>query len=436
MKRYKLGEIAYFVEEKISSDELTLNEYITTDCLLQNKKGRTIATNPKSCSLTKFKKGDVLIGNIRPYLKKIWFAESAGGCSLDVLVLRAKKMEEASFLYSLLLQDDFFDFVMKAPKGSKMPRGDKNHILTYPCFDIQNKIEVGSFIKSLDGKIVLNKRINARLEAMAKRLYDYWFVQFDYPDKNGKPYKTSGGKMVWNEVLKREIPEGWEVVEMSSVIKQINTGLNPRDNFILGNGKIKYVTVKNLTEEGHIDFSNCDLVNSEAQKIIHERSQIQTGDILFASICPLGRCYLIQDSPEEWDINESVFSIRPNIDRITSEFLYTLLRESYYVKKMTQKATGSIFKGIRINDIEKIEILLPPKDIINAFSKKTLPIFNYQLTIQKEIQKLTDLRDRLLPLLMNGQVEVGTNNSSEFCNAKLGKQATACNMNGQVEVEG
>ena len=116
MKRYKLGEIAYFVEEKISSDELTLNEYITTDCLLQNKKGRTIATNlpPKSCSLTKFKKGDVLIGNIRPYLKKIWFAESAGGCSLDVLVLRAKKMEEASFLYSLLLQDDFFDFVMKA----------------------------------------------------------------------------------------------------------------------------------------------------------------------------------------------------------------------------------------------------------------------------------------------------------------------------------
>lgn len=345
-------------------------------------------------------------------------------------------MEEASFLYSLLLQDDFFDFVMKAPKGSKMPRGDKNHILTYPCFDIQNKIEVGSFIKSLDGKIVLNKRINARLEAMAKRLYDYWFVQFDYPDKNGKPYKTSGGKMVWNEVLKREIPEGWEVVEMSSVIKQINTGLNPRDNFILGNGKIKYVSVKNLTEEGHIDFSNCDLVNSEAQKIIHERSQIQTGDILFASICPLGRCYLIQDSPEEWDINESVFSIRPNIDRITSEFLYTLLRESYYVKKMTQKATGSIFKGIRINDIEKIEILLPPKDIINAFSKKTLPIFNYQLTIQKEIQKLTDLRDRLLPLLMNGQVEVGTNNSSEFCNAKLGKQATACNMNGQVEVEG
>lgn len=280
----------------------------------------------------------------------------------------------------------------------------KKFEINLPSLPTQQKI--AAVLSSLDDKIALNKKINAKLEAMAKRLYDYWFVQFDYPDKNGKPYKTSGSKMVWNEVLKRKIPEGWEVVEMSSVIKQINTGLNPRDNFILGNGKIKYVTVKNLTEEGHIDFSNCDLVNSEAQKIIHERSQIQKGDILFASICPLGRCYLIQDSPEDWDINESVFSIRPNIDRITSEFLYTLLREAYYVKKMTQKATGSIFKGIRINDIEKIEIVLPPKEVINAFSKKTLPIFNYQLTIQKEIQKLTDLRDRLLPLLMNGQVEV------------------------------
>lgn len=280
----------------------------------------------------------------------------------------------------------------------------KKFEINLPSLPTQQKI--AAVLSSLDDKIALNKKINAKLEAMAKRLYDYWFVQFDFPNEEGKPYKTSGGKMVWNEVLKRKIPEGWEVVEMSSVIKQINTGLNPRDNFILGNGKIKYITVKNLTEEGHIDFSNCDLVNSEAQKIIHERSQIQKGDILFASICPLGRCYLIQDSPEDWDINESVFSIRPNIDRITSEFLYTLLREAYYVKKMTQKATGSIFKGIRINDIEKIEIVLPPKEVINAFSKKALSIFNYQLTIQKEIQKLISMRDRLLPLLMNGQVEV------------------------------
>ena len=148
------------------------------------------------------------------------------------------------------------------------------------------------------------------------------------------------------------------------------------------------------------------MIDIEAQKIVHERSQIQKGDILFASICPLGRSYLIQENPSDWDINESVFSIRPNTEKVSSKFLYTILRDTYYVKKMTQKATGSIFKGIRINDIEKIEILLPPKELILAYNKKVNSIFNKQHLIEKENLRLITLRDRLLPLLMNGQVEV------------------------------
>ena len=419
MKRYKLGEICELNNATLkSSDNVDEILYLDTSNITENcidELQSFFIKNSPSRAQRKVKDKTIIFSTVRPNQKHFGILNnppknlivSTGFTTLDV-----KKTNDfdANYVYLKLTQPYIVNHLQTLAQNSVSsypsinPDDIGNLRFDFPPLPTQQKI--AAVLTSLDDKIALNKKINAKLEAMAKRLYDYWFVQFDYPDKNGKPYKTSGGKMVWNEVLKREIPEGWEVVEMSSVIKQINTGLNPRDNFILGNGKIKYVTVKNLTEEGHIDFSNCDLVNSEAQKIIHERSQIQTGDILFASICPLGRCYLIQDSPEEWDINESVFSIRPNIDRITSEFLYTLLRESYYVKKMTQKATGSIFKGIRINDIEKIEILLPPKDIINAFSKKTLPIFNYQLTIQKEIQKLTELRDRLLPLLMNGQVEV------------------------------
>lgn len=424
MKKYKLGEICRiasskrifeseyvergvpFIRGQEISDGSILDPKASFECYISQSRYEEIKEK-----YGKPNKGDILItavgtiGNLC-YLDKdidfyfkdgnvIWFSEIISSCDGKFLF---------HFMKSSYFKEQLKYFMIGAVQKALTIDMLKKVEVPLPPLPTQQKI--AAVLSSLDDKIALNKKINAKLEAMAKRLYDYWFVQFDYPDKNGKPCKTSGGKMVWNEILKREIPEGWEVVEMSSVIKQINTGLNPRDNFILGNGKIKYITVKNLTEEGHIDFSNCDLVNSEAQKIIHERSQIQKGDILFASICPLGRCYLIQDSPEDWDINESVFSIRPNIDRITSEFLYTLLREAYYVKKMTQKATGSIFKGIRINDIEKIEIVLPPKEVINAFSKKTLPIFNYQLTIQKEIQKLTDLRDRLLPLLMNGQVEV------------------------------
>ena len=397
MKKYKLGEIAYFVEEKISSDELTLNEYITTDCLLQNKKGRTIAINlpPKSCSLTKFKKGDVLIGNIRPYLKKIWFAESAGGCSLDVLVLRAKKMEEASFLYSLLLQDDFFDFVMKAPKGSKMPRGDKNHILTYPCFDIQNKIEVGSFIKSLDDKIALNKKINAKLEAMAKRLYDYWFVQFDYPDKNGKPYKTSGGKMVWNEVLKRKIPEGWEVGNLYEIADYINglacQNYRPQDEEIF----LPVIKIKEMHEG----------ITSDTEKVsatIPEKYIIFDGDILFSWSATLE---VMIWTGGKGGLNQHIFKVVPK-SYFTKEYVFQQL-SSYIVnfQKMAE-ARKTTMGHITSDHINQSRIVIPPKEVINAFSEKTLPIFNYQLTIQKEIKKLTNLRDRLLPLLMNGQVEV------------------------------
>lgn len=222
----RLSDIATFVEEKVSSEDISLSQYVTTDSLLQNKAGRTVAQNlpPQKCSLNSFKKGDVLLGNIRPYLKKIWYATIDGGCPQDVLVLRAKENKDSSFLYALLSQDSFFEYEMKATKGSKMPRGDKNHIMNFPCIYLKNKIGIGSFLFSLDEKIPLNRRINARLEQMGKCLYDYWFVQFDFPNSDGKPYKSSGRKMVYNAELKREIPEGWKVKSFS-------------DFFELGNGK-------------------------------------------------------------------------------------------------------------------------------------------------------------------------------------------------------
>lgn len=406
--KLRLSDVATFVEEKVSSEDISLLQYVTTDSLLQNKAGRTVAQNlpPQKCSLTSFKKGDVLLGNIRPYLKKIWYANIDGGCSQDVLVLRAKENKNSSFLYALLSQDSFFEYEMKATKGSKMPRGDKNHIMNFPCLDLKNKIGIGNFLSLLDKKIALNSRINARLEQMSKRLYDYWFVQYDFPNENGKPYKSSGGKMAYNAELKREIPDGWGVTSLKDCISHINTGLNPRDNFKLGNGTIKYITVKNLTENGNIDFSNCDIIDENARELVHNRSEISIGDILFASICPLGRCYLIRTEPKTWDINESVFSIRPNSKKITSQFLYCILKDSYYINKMSQTATGSIFKGIRINDLEKLLVLLPSRSLINLFTQKTIPIFNYQLSIEQESAKLIALRDNLLPLLMNGQVEM------------------------------
>ncbi|MBO5013462.1 MAG: restriction endonuclease subunit S, partial [Paludibacteraceae bacterium] len=235
------------------------------------------------------------------------------------------------------------------------------------------------------------------------QLYDYWFVQFDFPDANGKPYKSSGGKMVYNLILKREIPEGWEGVALKNVIKHINTGLNPRDNFTFG-GDIKYITVKNLTKDGYIDFSSCDTINEDARYKVHTRSQIEVGDILYASICPLGRTYLITEEPKDWDINESVFSIRPNQKMITSEYLNMLLKDDYYIAKLSNSSTGSIFLGIRIKQLESTQILLPSYNILSAFTKQIKDIVRLQANNYQQILSLTKQRDELLLLLMNGQV--------------------------------
>ena len=272
--------------------------------------------------------------------------------------------------------------------------------------EYKEQVKIGDMLYSMEQKIQLNKRICAELEAMAKTLYNYWFTQFDFPDENGKPYRSSGGEMVWNDQLKREIPKGWDVRPLSHVISSINTGLNPRDNFILGNGDIQYLTVKNLTTSGTIDFSGCDTVDEQAREIIHKRSDVSVGDILFASIAPLGRCYLIQNPPEKWDINESVFSIRRNASRVTSEFLYMYFMSDTFIKAATSSSTGSIFKGIRINTLLDIAAVIPPKDIVTAFTTQVKTLLALKEQKGTENRELTKLCDWLLPMLMNGQATV------------------------------
>ena len=273
-----------------------------------------------------------------------------------------------------------------------------------PQIEVQKAI--AKCIGEIDEKIELNGSVTNDLESMAKLLYDYWFVQFDFPDENGKPYKSSGGKMVWNEELKREIPEGWEVKKYGDCIKSINTGLNPRDNFRLNTGgKTKYITVKNITASGTIDFSSCDMIDDEALQMVHRRSDISIGDILFASIAPLGRCYIISEKPEDWDINESVFSIRPNYNNMTSAFLYMAFTDRSFVKQAESSATGSVFKGIRIAALQTIKTIVPPLDVLKKFDSKIQDLFTLRANIVSEDQQLSSLRDYLLPMLMNGQVK-------------------------------
>lgn len=276
-------------------------------------------------------------------------------------------------------------------------------------FKIPNKQyqdKIVQVLKSVDDQIDVCHRINMKMDSILQKIFNFWFVQYDFPDEKGKPYASTGGELKYCKELNREIPKEWNLMKLSSCIEHINTGLNPRDNFVFKEGRIRYITVKNLTADGVLDFTGCDTIDDEAYDIIHARSDISEGDILFASIAPLGRCYLIQSRPVDWDINESVFAIRPNYKVMSSEYLYLFFLNETFIKPATSSSTGSIFKGIRMNTMEDMLTVVPPKDIIDRFSEQIRDILRLKECKVKEYQELVKLRNWILPMLMNGQLTV------------------------------
>ena len=397
----KLKDIAEYVTDKISSNAIDLDCYVTTDSLLQNKAGREVAVNlpPQVCTLTHFRQGDILIGNIRPYLKKIWMADIDGGCNADVLVIRAKDGHSPSFIYALLLQDAFYEYAMKGAKGSKMPRGDKDQIMRYEIPTLSSTEEsIGKFIVDIRDKINVLTQINRNLVAMARQLYDYWFVQFDFPDENGKPYKSSGGKMVWNEKLKREIPQGWNVDNILSIC-EIKVGGTPSksNNTYWDNGSIPFF--------GPTDVSDNIFQLDTIDHITHEgleycaSSLFQVGDVILTARGSIGKMIIVG---EPMAMNQSCYALSPKFQNTT--YLYFLSKE--LIEWLKAKGSGSVFKSFNAQDVEYSQLCIAPSEIIKKFCKSVDCIFSQIRTNTQEIASLTTQRDELLPLLMNGQVSI------------------------------
>ena len=395
----KLSSIADYVTDKISSNDIALREYVTTDCILHNKKGREIATNlpPQSCCLTCYQRGDVLIANIRPYLKKVWFADIDGGASSDVLVFRAKEGHSPSFLYAVLLQDSFFDYVMQGAKGSKMPRGDKEQILRYEMPTLSCSEEsIGTFFLNLDQKIRLNEQINQNLEAMAKQLYDYWFVQFDFPNEEGKPYKSSGGEMLWNDKLKRNIPVGWYCGNLFEIAVFTN-GLacqkfRPKDDEV----PLPVIKIREMHDGISVD-------TGEVTSNIPESVKVYNGDVLFswsASLEVMLWAYGLGG------LNQHIFKVTSANDFPKSFYYFQLLDYVDVFKKMAE-ARKTTMGHITQDHLQQSTIAIPDnKDIADKFEELISPIFKQIVKLQEEISNLIKQRDELLPLLMNGQITI------------------------------
>lgn len=271
--------------------------------------------------------------------------------------------------------------------------------LILPKYDEQ--VKIGDLFYAFNQKIELNNKTNTDLEAMAKLIYDYWFVQFDFPDENGKPYKTSGGIMVYNEELKREIPSGWEIERLNSLL-DYNSGHSFSSKSYCDSGKWKIVTIKSVQENG-FDTSKCDRIKSIPQNLDAE-CNLEIGDLLMSLTGNTGRLCFVTES--NCLLNQRVAKIWGS--KLSNYFIYLYFKRPEKQKLIEQLSSGSSQANLSPLQLFKIKDLIPENTILKSFEDKIEPIFQKILVNEKENQKLAELRDWLLPMLMNGQVRVTT----------------------------
>ena len=376
--KYKLGDICEYAKGKVDVTILNEDTYISTENMITNKGGITSASSVPTITQTQaFIAGDVLVSNIRPYFKKIWFAEFDGGCSNDVLVFRAKNGVNKRFLYYALADDTFFDYSMATSKGTKMPRGDKEAIMKYevPVFSYEGQGKIAGILEALDRKIQLNTEINKNLEQQAQAYFDELFVVNTDPN--------------WPECTLSDI----------GTIVAGGTPSKSKVEYYADRG-IAWITPKDLSVDkskfisrGENDISELGFSKSSAAKM-------PAGTVLFSSRAPIGYIAIAQN---EVTTNQGFKSIIPK-KNIGTPYVYFLLKK--LLPTIEGMASGSTFKEISGTGMKSVPTVMPDVSTIQLFNAFCEPVFKEQEVLEAENKHLSALRDSLLPKLMSGAIDV------------------------------
>lgn len=315
------------------------------------------------------------LGNIALYNhEKITLGKSA--CFLNV-----KEEKDKIFLKYVLSTKEFKKYMQLVATGSTIKNLAPSQVANYE-FELKDNVDkykVSNLLSSIDNKIENNNKINAELESLAKTIYDYWFLQFEFPNEEGKPYKSSGGKMVWNKELKREIPEGWAVKKLNSIANLYQPEILPSNL---------------MKEDGKYFVYGANGIVGRYNKFNHEHPEI-------AICCRGASCgnYLMT-LPKSWITGNSMV-VTPKDSSVTKEYLYHSLR---YVD-IKRYVTGSAQPQITRSNLDGIKVVIPPFKSLEHFSNKAEKIRNELIKNINENNELSSLRDFLLPMLMNGQVQ-------------------------------
>ena len=341
------------------------------------------------------------VGKVHYYEQPTWAHNTA-------LFVKNFKGNDPKYLYYFLKNlhlDEMFS------KGSSVvPSLDRKvvHSLIVPFQEDKTcQKQIASVLSNIDRKIELNRAINQNLEAMAKQLYDYWFVQFDFPDENGRPYKSSGGEMVWNKKLKRDIPISWETKQIDDVAEIYNGATPSTINELNYGGDIVWITPKDLSDQKQKFVYKGERNISQVGYDSCSTHLLPSNTILMSSRAPIG---LLAISKTELCTNQGFKSFAPKSGNI-AVYLYYYLQ--HHIRQIEHLGTGTTFKEVSREDILKFPILKPSDNVLDLWEEMVSSLNDRQLEIQKENESLIKQRNELLPLLMNGQVSVNSDLSDD-----------------------
>ena len=320
-------------------------------------------------------------------------------------IIRPKDKKNAMLISAWCTSQHFRDYMINCAKGTSINniRTDflENYELVVPSDE--NVRGLSSLYFNIERKLYLNRQINTNLEALARQLYDYWFVQFDFPDANGKPYKSSGGKMTYNEKLKREIPDGWEVKSITQ-ISSLRRGVSYAKDDLLNEGGILVLRGNNIENNKLVYDANVAFI---PDNFVSSDQHLYKGDIVMTmssgSKEHIGKCiYFYQDS--EHTFGAFLSKITPV--RKYAQMVFLFFCSNFYKVKIKSICSGTGINNLTNQTFDNIYLVIPDEHTLERFNVIIEPIFDATGNNESEISSLTKKRDELLPLLMNGQVTV------------------------------
>lgn len=372
--KYKLSDICHYRKGKVDVSLLTDDTYISTENMIPNRGGITKAsTLPTVDSTQLYKKGDILVSNIRPYFKKIWQATCDGGCSNDVLVFQANEGFDQDYLYYVLSDDAFFAYAMKTSKGTKMPRGDKHSIMQYETevCDLATQRKIASLLKSIDSKIELNNAINNNLMQQAKTIFEAEIVN------------------------RTELPNGWKKSNLASIADYLNglamQNFRPNDD----DQGLPVLKIKELRQ------GSCDADSERCSSYIKSNYIVNDGDVIFSWSGSLlvdfwcgGICGL----------NQHLFKVTST--QYAPWFFYSWT--NYHLAKFAAiaSAKATTMGHIKRSDIEAAEVIIPSPADYERIGALIQPLYDLCVALRLEDRKLAATRDSLLPRLLSGDIDI------------------------------